>query len=763
MEEFINFFQSGKAFQPYIAHKLNGDQQKKYEDNMVQWFQDLVDFAVQWGQAHIVRILLTPPLLFRLSILPLHFAIYCDHSGEMLKVLLECKQHLPNEEAEIELFAINGYTLLHVAAQCGSLSALTLLLDNTMMELDVNEMSIRELFTPLHVAAVFGKIEVVNYLLQSSMQPEGCMQKADPMARDSMGRTALHYAAREGHTAVVQELLSHLAMQGSNIASIADYDGLLPLHMAARAGHVKVIQLLRSIGSDINSQAQHSLELRELLLHVYSTGGECIEIEAPRKTIRKILTLPEFTVVKSIQKRGMTTLSKQIDALFWRTSGYTPLHFAARYGQEEAVQELLKEGSVNVELQDSEGFRAFDWMEVQNQGHIFLEYVEREMEGGCHIVDTIKAKCRSSKLSKIGRLKLTSELDEEKKAMDELKHYAREMHKYPPISFPIVKFLLKDMDESEWLRWAVSEGHIHLLKGMLKLKEIDVNAKGSDGLSALDRAVELQNYEAVKVILLHPELYLAQHFRMHMWVLLDGQYAESFYRVLLTRQNIIGCSTSLLRKIMAWAKAVKLNGVVDMILDQPEFKRQLYEDRQVYLDCANALLVGAALIGGVAFQAWLQPPLGYSFPYEGEGYADVHKEAVRKFWWFNNAAFFLAVGALIAGAKGAMPGAEKADISESVTKTERAVAVAGVLMGLALVCLVGAFTAAGLAVVPPLEEDMQIMRTSLGWGGTVCILALLWFSLSVIPLFMRLLLNLVQFLVILCPGRMKRRLKKILP
>jgi len=47
-----------------------------------------------------------------------------------------------------------------------------------------------------------------------------------------------------------------------------------------------------------------------------------------------------------------------------------------------------------------------------------------------------------------------------------------------------------------------------------------------------------------------------------------------------------------------------------------DFVDRLYRDRQVFVDAANALLVGAALIASVTFAGWLQPPLGYIPDYD---------------------------------------------------------------------------------------------------------------------------------------------------
>jgi hypothetical protein len=51
-------------------------------------------------------------------------------------------------------------------------------------------------------------------------------------ARDADGRTALHYAAREGHGPVVQALLVH----GANV-NAEDHEGLIPLYLAASREH----------------------------------------------------------------------------------------------------------------------------------------------------------------------------------------------------------------------------------------------------------------------------------------------------------------------------------------------------------------------------------------------------------------------------------------------------------------------------------------------------------------------------------------------
>jgi ankyrin repeat protein len=62
-------------------------------------------------------------------------------------------------------------------------------------------------------------------------------------AKDGLGRTALHLAARNGHTAVAGQLLD----KGGAIDA-KDRAGSSPLHLAASYGHPAVAERLISVG-----------------------------------------------------------------------------------------------------------------------------------------------------------------------------------------------------------------------------------------------------------------------------------------------------------------------------------------------------------------------------------------------------------------------------------------------------------------------------------------------------------------------------------
>jgi uncharacterized membrane protein YgdD (TMEM256/DUF423 family) len=154
------------------------------------------------------------------------------------------------------------------------------------------------------------------------------------------------------------------------------------------------------------------------------------------------------------------------------------------------------------------------------------------------------------------------------------------------------------------------------------------------------------------------------------------------------------------------------------------------------VDAANALLVGAALIASVTFAGWLQPPLGYTTYYDFsqpfpappstyESYAVVkHHSSVKAFWVFNSLSFFLAIATGLAGADAAMPNLKDAFIGRVVKSVRRALIRASILLVISVVCVLGAFANAGIAVLPPLLKYDTSMIITVCLGGTVCMLIL---------------------------------------
>ena len=67
---------------------------------------------------------------------------------------------------------------------------------------------------------------------------------ANVKKKDNKGKTALHYAAKEGNEMVIEELLRKKV---SVLVNVKDTNGMTALHYASRGGHEGVVALLLNV------------------------------------------------------------------------------------------------------------------------------------------------------------------------------------------------------------------------------------------------------------------------------------------------------------------------------------------------------------------------------------------------------------------------------------------------------------------------------------------------------------------------------------
>jgi ankyrin repeat protein len=125
-----------------------------------------------------------------------------------------------------------------------------------------------------------------------------------------LGRTALMWAARNGHADIVRLLVN----SGSNV-NAKDKVGLTPLMLAVINGHVEVVRIL--LGAKANVQAKERNGSTALIFAVESQNPQ---------------------IVHELLAAGADANSKS-------KQGQTPLMIAARKGDPELIQELLKAGA----------------------------------------------------------------------------------------------------------------------------------------------------------------------------------------------------------------------------------------------------------------------------------------------------------------------------------------------------------------------------------------------------------------------------------
>jgi hypothetical protein len=310
---------------------------------------------------------------------------------------------------------------------------------------------------------------------------------------------------------------------------------------------------------------------------------------------------------------------------------------------------------------------------------------------------------------------------------------------------------------------------------------LDVNTESARGMTAFQMAMEKGHVEAAKMLLERPEvetkliLHKAAKQGQHdvvdklveigremdvntlVHLILDDPqdslsfgkafnplHLASFYGHVKVVQAL--CKATTLRANtesgagMTAVQIAKRRGhaeIEDFLLDRTDVQKhldRLYRDRQVHVDAANAILVGATLIASVTFAAWLQPPLGYSEFY-GSTSIDVGAPlpsgmypsfvsvaghpVLDIFWIFNSMSFLFAIATLMVGANAARPPKQDKDIGAVVRTLRTLLSLAYSLLTVSVGCVLGAFACAGFVVLPPVRRYTVTMGATLGIGLVV--------------------------------------------
>lgn len=269
-------------------------------------------------------------------------------------------------------------------------------------------------------------------------------------------------------------------------------------------------------------------------------------------------------------------------------------------------------------------------------------------------------------------------------------------------------------------------GHIHVINHLLIQRDLDINARTShnsrgksnkwklhEAQTVLHIAVDQEHWEIVKLLCdnRQNELHI-KNMRFHEEDG-DGKTAiDMIYKKIRRMEKLIRDDDKTLDKNPQYVVLIDIKKMLLKMDDVQKGIERLYRDRQVHLDAANAILVGAALIAGVAFAGWLQPPLGYSDYYQlelpppappntYESYAAYNRyKSIQAFALFNSLSFFFAIATVISGADAAFPMGDRY-IGDVVKSMQHILRRAIKFLIISMLCVLGAFTSAGIAILPP--------------------------------------------------------------
>lgn len=203
-----------------------------------------------------------------------------------------------------------------------------------------------ESFTAVHLAAYTGLLWLLLRLLDFG--PVAHLE-----ARDTKGNVPLIWAARNGHSSVVELLLD----RGADVAAEND-EGLTALYWGANTGHAAIVQLLLRRGANCKPQDRVGwTPLHRAAFHGHTEVTRLLldngaDLEARDST--KWTALIRAANVGNVEITRLL-LSKSANIDVRDMEGCTPLHHAAANGHTQIVKLYLDLGS-DVETKDNE-----DW------------------------------------------------------------------------------------------------------------------------------------------------------------------------------------------------------------------------------------------------------------------------------------------------------------------------------------------------------------------------------------------------------------------
>jgi len=292
--------------------------------------------------------------------------------------------------------------------------------------------------TALHIAAFFGLNNIVSTLL---------FEGTDANVRDSLGTTPLIYAASKGHVDVTDTLL-HAGASASDVCG----RGSTALHRASKQGHTEVVRrLLRE--KDVAVNALWTSWSHRSALMVACVGGHTEVIEL-------LLTRPDIDINKETPT----------------PRGWTALFFVGDMDFKEIVEMLLKHPKIDVNHQDRAGYTTLIY--AASEG--FVGVVEALLDGGAdpEIEDDQ------------GGRAIQRAIDGDEYAVVKLLLQRN------------VEYNFRDTFGRTLLHSAACNGRTGIIRLLLQTcQDLDINAQGNAGETALHDSVRLDYLETTKALL----------------------------------------------------------------------------------------------------------------------------------------------------------------------------------------------------------------------------------------------------------------------
>ena len=207
-----------------------------------------------------------------------------------------------------------------------------------------------------HYAAQSQNVRTLRVLYNEAPEKISCI--------DNDGRTCLHYAAENGDPQVVVYILKH----GCD-PNVADSQGMTALHFAAAEGNIVAGRAIIGCGGDVNACDK----VGRTCVHFAAMSGSTTAIEFFSEQVSAESTtvhgsLPIHFAAAYDKDEAVDVLSP--NGLNARNMyGKTPLAVAAECGSSNAIKALLKNGA-SIEMEDKSHMKPIDRAIIRNSEEI---------------------------------------------------------------------------------------------------------------------------------------------------------------------------------------------------------------------------------------------------------------------------------------------------------------------------------------------------------------------------------------------------------
>jgi ankyrin repeat protein len=705
---------------------------------------------------------------------PLHCASEGGHTSLVKTLLTEAKA-----KDDVNSQDENGKTPLHLAIFNGHKEIVDMIL--SVSDTDVN-LKDNEGACPLHWAAKLGYATIVEKILKE--------KNGDVNCTDNIGMTPLHWVAKNtecnssdfsDHVAVVEKILAApnvdasktdnneispfmmatmhdqnviaemiLKALGNGVLNIRENDGESPLHWAATVGKIWIVKMILKIsGVDMHLKDIYHMTP----LHWAAKKGHRVVVAMFLKKGASVNCKDIFgwtplhlaarsghhTVVKTLCSKATNVLVNDEDE-----DGKTPLHLAVEEGHEEVVKEIMKAQGVNLVNEDFDKLcPLFKAIMVNNEAivQMFLEalgkdhFVKKRFDNGKTLMHLAAMHGHAAMVEELIKAGLDASVPDDGK-MTPL-HCASERGHALAVKTLLevitVDVNCKDTDGRTPLHFAMVSGDEATVLNIIGADKVDVNCVDKHGKTPLHWAVDKGTPEILHILLKERDIRLEE---------------DDDNKTALECAFELSSEPSKHRQIF-----------VKYLSESPigeAFVEACFRDRQVYVDASNAILVGAALIAGVTFASWLQPPLGYTTfyeetltnPYPGPptsypNYVDFeHHKALQAFWIFNSLSFFFSTSTMVMGARSVLP-MQNVFLKQAVRKIRLNLLITTSLLVFSILFGMISFAIAGYIVIPPKIKFQANILSTIAVGGIICLTSLSYLGISIVGELKPLIMNFI--------------------